>query len=153
MKAHEIDHTIHGGDMQYVDIELDPAETVIAEAGAMLCMDGSITFETKMGDGSDPQAGFFGKLLSAGKRFLSGESIFMTHFTNRGSGKARVSFASPFPGKIIPLNLATFKGDIICQKESFLCAALGTKLGIAWTKIMKGRCNGVLRFIMGRCHQ
>ena len=134
MKAHEIDYKIYGDDMQVVAIELDPGETVIAEAGAMNWMDPEIEFESKMGDGSKPEKGLFGKLLDAGKRVLTGESIFLTHFTNVGSGKKEVSFAAPYPGKIIPVDLDTYGGTLLCQKDAFLCAAKGTEVSIAFTK-------------------
>ncbi len=135
MNSHKIDYTIHGDDMQVVAIELDPQETVIAEAGAMNWMDSAIQFEAKMGDGSKAETGgLFGKLLDAGKRVLTGESIFLTHFTNMGSAKKEVSFAAPFPGKIIPVDLQAFGGELLCQKDSFLCAAKGTAVSIAFTK-------------------
>lgn len=135
MKSHEVDYRIIGDDMQMVEIELDPGETVVAEAGAMTYMDAGISFEAKMGDGSEPEQGLFGKLLGAGKRALTGESIFMTHFSNVGSGKQHVAFAAPYPGKIIPLDLAKISGQqILCQKDSFLCAACGTRIGIAFQK-------------------
>jgi len=135
MKCHEVDYTIIGDDMQMVEIELDPGETVVAEAGAMTYMEAGISFEARMGDGSEPEQGVFGKLFGAGKRALTGESIFMTHFTNTGSGKQHVAFAAPYPGKIIPLDLNTISGQqILCQKDSFLCAAAGTKVGIAFQK-------------------
>lgn len=134
MRSHEIDYQILGSDLQMVEVELDPGETVIAEAGAMCYMENGIEFEAKMGDGSDANTGFFGKVLSAGKRVLAGESIFMTHFTNRGNGKKRVSFAAAYPGKIIPLDLAESGGSILCQSDAFLCAAMGTKVSIAFTK-------------------
>jgi uncharacterized protein (TIGR00266 family) len=113
---------------------LDPGETVIAEAGAMNYMEDGIDFEAKFGDGSRPDDGFMGKLLSAGKRALTGESIFMTHFTNRGQSKQRVAFAAPYPGKILPLNMAEYGQTIYCQKDAFLCAALGTEVGIAFQR-------------------
>ncbi|KAA0247445.1 MAG: TIGR00266 family protein, partial [Chlorobiota bacterium] len=134
MRSHEIDYQILGSDLQMVEVELDPGETVIAEAGAMCYMENGIEFEAKMGDGSDANTGFFGKVLSAGKRVLAGESIFMTHFTNRGNGKKRVSFAAAYPGKIIPLDLSESGGSILCQSDAFLCAAMGTKVSIAFTK-------------------
>ncbi|MBA1444581.1 MAG: TIGR00266 family protein [Chromatiales bacterium] len=135
MKAHEIDYKIIGHDMQLVEIELDPEETVIAEAGAMTYMEQQISFETKMGDGSNPDQGIFGKMFSAGKRMITGESVFITHFTNSGSsGKQCVAFAAPYPGTVMPLDLSQLGGRIICQKDAFLCAALGTKLGIAFNK-------------------
>jgi uncharacterized protein (TIGR00266 family) len=134
MKAHEIDYKIYGDDIQVVAVELDPGETVIAEAGAMNWMDPDISFESKMGDGSKPEKGLFGKLLDAGKRALTGESIFLTHFTNVGVGKKEVSFAAPYPGKIIAVDLDTYGGTLICQKDAFLCAAKGTEISIAFTK-------------------
>jgi uncharacterized protein (TIGR00266 family) len=117
-----------------VEVELDPGETVIAEAGAMNYMEADIEFTAKMGDGSNPNQGFFGKLMGAGKRALSGESIFMTHFTNEGRKKRRVGFAAPYPGKVIPLNLAEYDEEIICEKGAFLCAAYGTKVGMVFRK-------------------
>ena len=135
MKCHEVDYQIVGDDMQMVIIELDPMETVIAEAGAMTYMEQGINFETKMGDGSQPEQGFFGKMMSAGKRMVTGESIFMTHFTHTGMGKSHVAFAAPYPGKIIPIDLSTVPGnDLLCQKNAFLCAALGTEVSIAFNK-------------------
>ncbi len=135
MKCHEIDYQIFGSDLQFVEVELDPGEVVVAEAGAMLYMEDGIGFETTMGDGSKPDQGFFGKLFSAGQRMLTGESVFMTHFKNNGQGKKRVSFAAPYPGKIVPVNLADIPGgELLCQKDAFLCAALGTEITIAWTK-------------------
>ncbi len=132
--CHEVDFTIIGHDMQMVEIELDAGESVIAEAGSMTYMEEGITFEAKMGDGSNPDEGFMSKLWGAGKRVITGESLFMTHFTHQGSGKAKLAFAAPYPGAIVPLDLATIGGEIICQKESFLCAAMGTKLDITFTK-------------------
>lgn len=134
MQSHEVDYKIIGSDIQLVEIELDPLETVIAEAGAMMYMDQGIAFETKMGDGSNPSKGFMGKLLEAGGRLLTGESLFLTHFTNRGVGKQHVAFAAPYPGTIVPLDLKTFNGRIIVQKDAFLCAALGTKVSITLNK-------------------
>jgi len=131
MYSHEIDYKIIGEDIQIVEIELDPNETVIAEAGSMLFMEDGISFETKMGDGSQPDQGFLGKLLQAGTRVITGESLFMTHFTNRGVGKRKVAFAAPYPGTVMPVNLANVYGNtLIVQKDAFLCAALGTKLSI-----------------------
>lgn len=131
MTSHEIDYKIIGEDIQIVEIELDPNETVIAEAGSMLFMEDGIVFETKMGDGSQPDQGFLGKLLQAGSRVVMGESLFMTHFTNRGVGKRKVAFAAPYPGTIMPINLARINGNaLIVQKDGFLCAALGTRLSI-----------------------
>lgn len=130
MKSHVIDYKILGDDIQLVEVELDPGETVIAEAGAMTYMEDGIAFETKFGDGSTPNQGLLGKVLSAGSRLITGESIFMTHFTNQGLGKKKVSFAAPYPGKIIPIDLKESGGQIIVQKDGFLCAALGTNISI-----------------------
>lgn len=148
MTSHEIDYTIHGNDMQVVSIELDPQETVIAEAGTMNWMDPDIRFEAKMGDGSHPNQGIFGKLLDAGKRVLTGESLFLTHFTNEGQGKREVAFAAPYPGTIIPLDLAAINGDIICQKDAFLCAAKGTKVSIAFNRRLGSGFFGGEGFIL-----
>ncbi len=134
IQSHEIDYTIHGDDMQVVSIELDPQETVIAEAGAMNWMEEDINFEARAGDGSRPDRGLLGKLLDVGKRVMTGESLFMTHFTNLGQSKRQVAFSAPYPGKIIPLNLNEIGGEILCQKDAFLCAAHGTNLSIAFTK-------------------
>ena len=136
MRAHDVDYEIHGNEMQLVEIELDPGETVIAEAGGMNYMDDGITFETKMGDGSNPnEGGIMSVLKNVGKRMLTGESLFMTHFTNRApAGKKRVAFAAPYPGKIIPLKLSDYGGEILCEKDAFLCAAYGTAVGIAFQK-------------------
>ena len=134
MNSHEVDYEILGDDLQVVEVELDPGETVVAEAGAMNYMDDGISFEAKMGDGSSANEGLMGKLLSAGKRALTGESIFMTHFTNVGSGKKRVSFSAPYPGRIQALDLAQVGGEFLCQKDAFLCAAKGTRVSIAFTK-------------------
>ena len=133
-KCHEVGFEILGDDIQLVEIELDPGETVIAEAGAMNYMDSGILFEAKMGDGSNPEGGLFNKLIGAGKRVLTGESIFMTHFKNTGREKQRVAFAAPFPGKIIPLDLSKMGGELICQKDAFLAAALGTQVSIFFSK-------------------
>lgn len=149
MHCHEVDFKIHGDDMQMVEIELDPGETVIAEAGAMNFMDDGIAFESKMGDGSQPEQGFFGKLFSAGKRVITGESVFMTHFTNAGHGKKRVAFAAPYPGKIIPINMAKLGGGaLLCQKDAFLAAALGTEVGIAFNKKLGAGFFGGEGFIL-----
>lgn len=148
MKCHEVDYKIIGHDMQMVEVELDPQETVIAEAGAMTYMEDNIEFEAKMGDGSEPNEGFMGKLFSAGKRVISGESLFMTHFTNTGMGKKHVSFASPFPGSIIPINMAQYGGGILCQKDAFLAAALGTKIDIAFNRKLGAGFFGGEGFIL-----
>lgn len=142
--SHVIDYQIKGESIQIVEIELDPMETVIAEAGAMLFMDDGITFETKMGDGSNPNQSLFDKLLSAGSRVLTGESLFMTHFTNNGNRKAKVGFSAPYPGTVIPIDLAQMRGNqLIVQKDGFLCAAFGTKLSIVFNrKIGSGLVGG-----------
>lgn len=151
MQCHEVDYKIIGDDMQMVQVELDPGETVVAEAGAMTYMEEGIDFEARMGDGSEPDQGLFGKLLGAGKRVLTGESIFMTHFTNQGRGKQHVAFAAPYPGKIIPLDLATVSGgEILCQKDSFLCAAHGTQIGIAFQRRLGTGFFGGEGFILQR---
>ncbi len=150
MRCHEVDYELFGDDMQIVEVELDPRETVIAEAGAMNYMEDGITYEAKMGDGSSPNEGIMGKLLNVGKRVLTGESIFMTHFTNSGMGKKRVAFAAPYPGKIIPVNMNEVNGDIICQKDAFLCAALGTEVSIAFNKKLGAGFFGGEGFILQR---
>jgi uncharacterized protein (TIGR00266 family) len=148
MNCHEVDYEIIGNDMQIVEVELDPNETVIAEAGAMNYMHDDIEFETKMGDGSNPTEGIMGKLLGAAKRKLTGESIFMTHFTNVGSGKKRVSFAAPYPGQIIPIDMAKIGGTLLCQKDAFLCAAKGTRVSIAFTQRLGAGFFGGEGFIL-----
>ncbi|MDX2190125.1 MAG: TIGR00266 family protein [Bacteroidota bacterium] len=148
MTSHEIDYKIIGESLQMVEIELDPQETVIAEAGAMLYMEDNIAFETKMGDGSNPNQGFLGKLMQVGSRLLSGESLFMTHFTNQGFGKKKVAFASPYPGTIVPINLKSLGGTLIAQKDAFLCAALGTKVSITFNKRLGAGFFGGEGFIL-----
>jgi len=148
MHCHEVDYEIIGDDLQMVEVELDPGETVIAEAGAMNYMQDGIAFEARMGDGSNPSAGVMDKLLSVGKRILTGESIFMTHFTNSGQGKRRVAFAAPYPGKIIAIHLADVGGELICQKDAFLCAALGTELTITFNKRLGAGFFGGEGFIL-----
>lgn len=134
MSAHEIDYKIIGDDLQMVEIELDPEETVIAEAGAMCYMDNAIHFETKMGDGSEANKGFFTRALSSAKRVLANESAFITHFTNKGYSKATIAFSAPYPGKIIPIDLQNYNNVIYCQKDAFLCSAFGNKIDIAFVK-------------------
>jgi uncharacterized protein (TIGR00266 family) len=149
MTSHEIDYRIIGEDIQIVEIELDPNETVIAEAGAMLFMEDGIVFETKMGDGSQPNQGLLGKLMQAGSRLLTGESLFMTHFTNRGSGKRKVAFAAPYPGTVMPMNLGKIYGNtLIVQKDAFLCAALGSKLSIHFNQKLGAGFFGGEGFIL-----
>lgn len=145
---HEIDYRIIGEEMQYVEIELDPNETAVAESGAFMMMDDGIQMETIFGDGAKQSQGFFGKLMSAGKRVLTGESLFMTAFTNMGHGKKRVSFASPYPGKIIPLDLQQMGGKIVAQKDSFLCAAKGVSVGIEFQRRLGTGLFGGEGFIM-----
>jgi len=135
MKSHEIDYRILGEDIQIVEVELDPGETVIAEAGAMLYMEDGIRFDTHLGDGSEAEQGFLGKILQAGTRVLTGESIFMTHFTNDGAGRAKIGFSAPYPGTVIPIDLGkSLNNELIVQKDGFLCAALGTRLSITLNK-------------------
>ncbi len=150
MRCHEVDYEIIGHDMQMVEVELDPQETVVAEAGAMNYKEDGIEFEAKMGDGSVPDQGFMGKLFSAGKRVISGESLFMTHFSNHGSGKKRVAFAAPFPGAIIPIDMAEIGQELFCQKDSFLCAAMGTKIDIAFQRRLGTGFFGGEGFILER---
>jgi len=147
VNAHEIDFHLYGDDMQFVEIELDPGESTIAEAGALMMMDEDIDMETIFGDGSVSK-GFFGKLVGAGKRLLTGESLFMTVFTNKGSGKKKVSFAAPYPGKIIPVDLSELGGKVICQKDSFLAAAKGVSVGVDFQKKLGTGFFGGEGFIM-----
>lgn len=148
MRSHEIDYKIIGEDIQLVEIGLDQNETIIAEAGAMVYMREGINFKTKMGDGSEPNQGFFGKLLQAGSRVITGESLFMTHFTNEAPGRSYVAFSAPYPGTVIPLNLASYNGEIIVQKDAFLCAALGTKVAITFNRKIGAGLLGGEGFIM-----
>jgi len=148
MNAHEIDYSIQGEEMQFVEIELDPSEAVVAESGSFMMMDDSISMETIFGDGSKQNEGVIGKLFSAGKRLLTGESLFMTVFLNQGIGKKRVSFAAPYPGKIIPIDLSELNGKFICQKDAFLCAAKGVSVGIEFSKKLGRGFFGGEGFIM-----
>lgn len=149
MNSHVIDYEIKGESIQIVEIELDPLETVIAEAGAMLFMEDGIRFEAKMGDGSAMRQGIFDKLISAGSRILTGESLFMTHFTNHGNKKAKVGFAAPYPGTIIPVDLSTMnRNELIVQKDGFLCAAFGTKLSIFFNRKLGSGLVGGEGFIL-----
>ena len=148
MTSHEIDYHIYGEEMQYVEIELDPQEAVVAEAGSFMMMDSGIQMETIFGDGSNQDKGVLGKLFSAGKRLLTGESLFMTAFLNTVQGKKKVSFASPYPGKIIPIDLTEFSGKFICQKDAFLCAAKGVRVGIEFSKKLGRGLFGGEGFIM-----
>lgn len=143
MQADEIDYTIFGSEMQFVEVELDPGESAVAEAGAMMYKDSSIQMNTVFGDASQQSGGFMGKLLGAGKRLLTGESLFMTVFTHNGAGKAHVAFGAPYPGNIIPVSLKSAGGCLICQKDSFLCAAKGVSIGIYFQqKILTGLFGG-----------
>jgi len=149
MSAHDIDYHIYGEEMQFVEIELDPMETVIAEAGSFMMMDDGIEMATIFGDGSHSEgSGLWGKLLSAGKRLITGESLFMTAYTHAGHGKKRASFAAPYPGKIIPLDLSQLEGKIICQKDAFLCAAKGVSVGIEFSQKLGRGFFGGEGFIM-----
>lgn len=150
MQSHEVDYEIFGNDMQVVEVELDRGETIIAEAGAMNWMEDDISYEAKMGDGTNPDGGLMGKFLSAGKRALTGESVFLTHFTNSSSNKRRVAFAAPYPGHIMPINLSATGGELICQKDAFLCAAFGTQLDIAFSKRLGAGFFGGEGFILQR---
>ncbi len=149
MHSHEVDYQVYGDDMQFVEVELDPRETVIAEAGVMMYMDEGIVFETRMGDGSRPQ-GMMDKVLSVGKRMLTGESLFMTHFTNASEFKRRLAFAAPYPGKIIAIDLDEARGELICQKDAFLAAALGTEISITFNKKLGAGLFGGEGFILQR---
>ncbi len=150
MNAHEIDYQIFGEEMQFVEIELDPYETIIAESGSFMMKDEEIEMATIFGDGSqrNEDQGIWGKVLSAGKRLITGESLFLTAFTHGGSGKRKVSFAAPYPGRIIPLDLSILQGKIICQKDAFLCAAKGAEVGIEFSKKMGRGFFGGEGFIM-----
>jgi uncharacterized protein (TIGR00266 family) len=147
MNAHEIEYKIYGDDMQFVEIELDPSESVVAEAGGMMMMDDGIDMETIFGDGS-AQKGIMGRLVGAGKRVITGESLFMTVFTNKGAGKKQVSFAAPYPGKIIPVDLKEMQGKVVCQKDAFLCAAKGVSVGVDFQKKLGTGFFGGEGFIM-----
>ena len=149
-QMHEIDYKVCGDDMQFVEVELDPMEAAIAEAGGMMYMDDGIEMETIFGDGSQQNSGFMGALLGAGKRLLTGESLFMTVFQNRGQGKKRVAFGAPYPGKIIPVKLSDVGGELIAQKDAFLCAAKGVSVGIAFNKKIGAGFFGGEGFIMER---
>lgn len=147
---HEIDYKVYGDDMQFVEVELDPMEAVVAEAGGMMYMEAGIEMETIFGDGSQQNSGFLGSLMSAGKRLITGESLFMTVFQNQGQGKKKVAFGAPYPGKIIPVHLSQIGGELIAQKDSFLCAAKGVSVGIAFNKKISTGFFGGEGFIMQR---
>jgi uncharacterized protein (TIGR00266 family) len=149
-QMHEVDFKIYGDDMQFVEVELDPEEAAVAEAGGMMYMDDGIQMETIFGDGSQKQTGFMGALMGAGKRLLTGESLFMTVFMNKGQGKRRVAFGAPYPGKIIPVHLSEIGGELIAQKDSFLCAAKGVALSIAFQRKLGVGLFGGEGFIMQR---
>ncbi len=148
MKAHEIDYHIYGEEMQYVEIELDPQEIVVAESGSFMMMDNGIQMQTIFGDGSQQQGGLFDKLLSAGKRVLTGESLFMTAYLNQNNNKSKVAFAAPYPGKIVAIDLMQYNGKFICQKDSFLCAAKGVSVGIEFSRKLGRGLFGGEGFIM-----
>lgn len=143
-----VDYEVFGSEMQYVEVELDPGEAAVGEAGAMMYMQDGIQMDTVFGDGAQQSGGLFGKLLGAGKRLVTGEGLFTTIFHNEGSGKRRVAFAAPYPGKIIAVNLAELGGTLICQKDAFLCAARGVSLGIAFQKKLGVGFFGGEGFIM-----
>ena len=147
---HEIDYKLFGEDLQYVEIELDPMEAVVSEAGAMMYMEAGIEMETIFGDGSQKQSGFMGALMGAGKRLLTGESLFMTVFQNRGNQRQKVAFGAPYPGRIVPIHLQELGGELIAQKDSFLCAAKGVSVGIAFNKKIGVGLFGGEGFIMER---
>ena len=147
---HEIEYKIFGDDMQFVEVELDPNEATVAEAGGMMYMDDGIDMETIFGDGSAPQSGFLGALMGAGKRLLTGESLFMTVFLNRAQNKRRIAFGAPYPGKIVPVHLAELGGELIAQKDSFLAAAKGVSVGIAFQRRLGVGLFGGEGFIMQR---
>lgn len=149
-RAHDIDFIIRGDDMQFVEVELDPGECAIAEAGSMMYMTNGVVMQTVFGDGNAASQGFFGKLVGAGKRIVTGESLFMTVYENKGQGKHRVAFAAPYPGKILPMDLAQLGGELICQKDSFLCAARGVEMSIAFQKRIGVGLFGGEGFIMQR---
>jgi uncharacterized protein (TIGR00266 family) len=148
MSMDVVDFEIKGSEMQFVEVELDPGEAAIGEAGSMMFMDAGIAMDSVFGDGSAQQGGFFGKLLGAGKRLVTGESLFTTVYTNQGSSKQRVGFAAPYPGKILPMNLKQLGGMLICQKDAFLCAARGVSLGIYFQQKLSVGFFGGEGFIM-----
>lgn len=147
---HEVDYKIYGDDMQFVEVELDPMEAVVAEAGGMMYMEDGIEMETMFGDGSQQNTGFLGALMGAGKRLLTGESLFMTAFMNKGMGKRKVAFGAPYPGKIVPVKLSEIGGELIAQKDAFLCGAKGVSIGIAFQRKIGVGLFGGEGFIMER---
>lgn len=148
MNNHDIEFHIHGNELQSLEVVLDPQETVIAEAGSLMMMDDAVEMTTIFGDGTNKESGLLGKIFSAGKRVLTGESLFLTAYTNTGFGKRKVSFAAPYPGKVVPFNLSNYAGKIICQKEAFLCAAKGVAVGIEFQKKIGVGLFGGEGFIM-----
>lgn len=148
MTSHEIDYRIYGEEMQYVEIELDPQEAVVAEAGSFMMMEEGLKLDTIFGDGSNQDRGVLGKLFSAGKRLLTGESLFMTAYLNIDSIRRKLSFAAPYPGKIVPIDLTEYQGKFICQKDAFLCAAKGVSVGIEFSKRLGRGFFGGEGFIM-----
>jgi uncharacterized protein (TIGR00266 family) len=148
MEAHEIDYQIYGEEMQFVEIELDPQEAVVAEAGSFMMMEDGLKMDTIFGDGSNQSTGVLGKLFSAGKRMLTGESLFMTAYLNTGIQKRKLSFAAPYPGKIVPIDLTNYGGKFICQKDAFLCAAKGVSVGIEFSRRLGRGFFGGEGFIM-----
>jgi uncharacterized protein (TIGR00266 family) len=146
--AHEIDYRIHGDAMQYVEVALDPGETVIAEAGTLMYMTEGVDFETRFGDGSE--RGVVGKLFGMARRMLTSESVFMTHFTNDAAGKAQVAFSAPYPGQIVAIDLAAVGGDLLCQKDAFLCAARGTRVSVAFQRRLGAGFFGGEGFVLQR---
>jgi uncharacterized protein (TIGR00266 family) len=143
-----VDYEIKGSEMQFVEVELDPGEAAVGEAGSLMFMDAAIQMDTVFGDGAQQQGGFFSKLLGAGKRLITGESLFTTVYTNQGNGKQRVAFAAPYPGKILPMELSKLGGMLICQKDAFLCAARGVSLGIYFQQKLSVGFFGGEGFIM-----
>jgi len=149
MKSHVVDYEVIGDDLQFVQVELDPGETIIAEAGTMMYMERDVSFDAKMGDGSKPEAGWLDKLVAVGKRVFTGEGLFITHFTNSAAeGKRHVAFGAPYPGKIIAIDLDEAKGELICQKDAFLCAALGTEVSIVFNKRLGAGLFGGEGFVL-----
>lgn len=148
MKCHKVDYEVIGHSMPMLEIELDPGETVIAEAGSMNYMEQDIGFETKMGDGADPEQGLFSKMFSAGKRMVTGESLFMTHFSNSGAQRRKVAFAAPYPGMVVPVDMSQTGERLYCQKDAFLCAALGTRLSVAFSRKLGAGFFGGEGFIL-----
>lgn len=150
MISHEIEYSIFGQDIQFVEICLDPGETVVAEAGTMVYMEQGITFDVRLGDGTEPNQGMMGKLIQAGSRIITGESLFLTHFTNSGVARSKVAFAAPYPGTIIPVDLRDIGNTLVVQKDGFLCAAYGTKLSVFLNRKIGSGLLGGEGFILQR---